>query len=280
MLWRMAGSPRAEAGQRFPDVSPERYYSDAVAWAAQEHVTAGVAADRFAPDALCTRAMLVCFLQRLFEAPQKSRVVVIDPGHQLHADRTPEPVGPGSRETKARVSGGTFGAASGLREYELNLIVSLQLRDELERRGYRVILTRESHDVDLSNAARARIANEAGADVMIRIHANGSTDPSVHGAKTINMTKHSPYNAWLYDDSRALSEAVLTCFCAATGAKQQSVWDTDTMTGINWCRIPVTILEMGYMSNPAEDLRMADPVYQKKMVQGIADGLDAYFENH
>ena len=115
---------------------------------------------------------------------------------------------------------------------------------------------------------------------MLRIHANGSTNPAIHGAKAVNMTRNSPYNPELYADSRALSEAVLSGFCAATGAKQLPIWDTDTMTGINWSTVPVTILEMGYMSNAAEDLQMADPAYQKKMVQGIADGVDAYFENH
>ena len=69
----------------------------------------------------------------------------------------------------------------------------------------------------------------------------------------------------------------MTAFCKATGAKNRGVMYTNTMTGINWCKVPVTIVEMGFMSNPTEDRRMARASYQKKIVKGISDGIDNYF---
>ena len=245
----------------------------------QELVTPD-AAGNFRRDTGCTRGEILTALYRLDQVLQASRpkgLVVIDPGHQRRANTGREPLGPGSSETKGKVSGGTCGTASGLAEYELNLTVSLQLRDELERRGYEVRLTREIHDVDISNKERAEFANALGADCVIRIHANGSSDPAACGALTINMTRNSPYNAWLYPQSRALSEALLDGMCAASGAIPLMVWDTDTMTGINWSQVPVSIVEMGYMTNPEEDLLMASADYQAKLVRGLADGVDAWF---
>ena len=206
------------------------------------------------------------------------KIVVIDPGHQGHGDSGQEPIGPGASETKPRVSSGTSGSVSGLDEYELNLIVSLQLRDELQSRGYTVYMTRETHDVSMSNKERADYAASVGGDVFVRIHANGSEDSSVSGALTMAPSDGNPFlSSDLITQSQALSQCVIDSYVAATGFNNQGVYMTDDMSGINWCSMPVTIVEVGYMSRPSDGAAMAGPSMQVNMVDGIANGIDQYF---
>ena len=205
--------------------------------------------------------------------------IVIDAGHQLNADYGKEPVGPGSTELKTRVSAGTTGVSTGIPEYELNLAVSLLLQQELTARGYTVVMTRTENDVSISNAERAQIANTQQAGAFIRVHANASESAAASGIMAICMTPSNPYNGALYEKSRALSDCVLERLGAALDKPQneRTLWQTDTMTGINYSEVPVTIVEMGFMTNPAEDEAMATDAYRAKIAAGIADGVDAYF---
>lgn len=207
----------------------------------------------------------------------KGKLICIDAGHQATPNTDTEPVGPGAEDEKAKVSAGNTGVTTGTEEYELNLEVALKLQSALEARGYTVKMIRTSNDVDISNAARAELANSDKADAFIRIHANGSTDTNASGVMTVCQTKDNPYNADIYDSCKRLSADVLSGMAAATGANSEGVWETDSMSGINWCKVPVTIVEIGYMTNSEEDQKLVTSDYQNLLAKGIADGIDAYF---
>lgn len=212
--------------------------------------------------------------------PENGKKVAIDPGHQgSNVDMSAmEPIGPGSGEMKMKSTGGTTGQFTGVPESELNLNISKQLRTELEKRGYEVVLTREDQDTAISNKERALLAAESGADIYVRIHANGSEDSSANGAMTMVPSKENPYVSTLADSSYLLGQCIIDDYCNATGIRNNGVQLYDNMSGINWSRIPVTILEMGFMTNQSDDENMEKPEFQVKMVQGIADGIEEYFQ--
>lgn len=230
--------------------------------------------------AVLMAAVIISFAGVHAEAAGTKKTIAIDAGHQLKGNSSLEPNGPGSSVKKAKVTSGTSGSATGLPEYKLNLQVAKKLKKELEKRGYKVVMIRTKHNVNISNVQRAKIANKANADAFVRIHANSSSSSSVSGALTIAPTSQNKFlSKKVRKASQKFSRKMIDAFCRATGAKNRGVMATDTMTGINWCTVPVTIVEMGFMSNKAEDRKMASASYQKKMVKGIADGIDSFLKS-
>ena len=211
------------------------------------------------------------------EIPFNGHIVAIDAGCQAKANAEKEPIGPASQTKKAKMPEGAVGAATGVKEFELTLTVAKQLQDELKHRGYKVVMIRESHDVNLSQAERSKIANNSDAEIFIRLSANSMENSSIYGALVMCMTEQNPYNSELSSDSYRLSKQIINNICANTGTKNRGVQKVDNSSAINWCEIPVSVVEMGFLSNPDEDRWLQTEDYQKKIVDGISDAIDRYF---
>ena len=211
------------------------------------------------------------------KSPLFGKIIVVDPGHGINSYTKQEPIAPGSSQMKAAFVSGTSGKNQ--TEEQLNLAVGIKLRDALEEKGATVHMTRTTHECNVSNVDRAQMANDLGADIALRIHADGSNNSSAHGVSVL-----VPGNTYIKDEdmvslSKKAGNLVLNAFVEETGAVNRGISVRNDMTGFNWSTVPVILVEMGFMSNPEEDRLMETEDYQNKMVSGIVNGLERYFEN-
>ncbi len=211
------------------------------------------------------------------ESSLQGKIICIDAGHQAKGNSSQEPVAPGSSQTKAKVSSGTRGVSTGKYEYELNLEVALKLKEALLEKGAIVYMVRESNDVDISNAARAKMANDLGADLSLRIHADGSENPNVNGfSLLVPGTKYvsEEYAA----KSLEIAKALEMTLHEGIQNKNRGIVARDDLTGFNWCETSAVLLEMGFMSNGEEDERMSTEDFQYNLVSCIIEGLENYYK--
>ncbi len=204
----------------------------------------------------------------------QGRVVCIDPGHQLHGNSTPEPIGPGSTTLKPCVSSGTSGAVAGP-EHAVNLDVGLRLRDVLEATGVTVVMTRTTADVDLCNSERAAIANAATADLFIRLHCNAG---SVHSCFTLYPALTEGWTDDIYEESLKAAQIIQPAYAAYTGIPDASLTPRSDISGFNWSDVPVILPEMLHMQNTEDDIRAASPAFRQVMAEGLADGIVQYLQ--
>lgn len=212
------------------------------------------------------------------ESALKGKIICIDPGHGKPGVSIPyEKIAPGSNETKPGYAYGTTGVSTKIPEYMLNMEVASRLRTALEARGCIVVMTRESNEENLGNIERARIGNEAGSDLVIRIHADGSDNPNVHGVSVLYPGSRYISDEMLLAKSKSAAQYIHDAVVQATGAKPRGIVRRDDLTGFNWTTRPVILIEMGFMTNPEEDRLLNSPEYQDRMVSGIVQGLIDYF---
>lgn len=202
--------------------------------------------------------------------------IYIDPGHQSISEHGVEPIAPSSSEMKQKMTLGTTGVVTGIPEYTLNMNVSIKLKDALIKAGYNVLMTHETNDVNISNVERAVKANESGADLVVRIHANGLDNSSVKGLLVMCPGKKYISDTNVIKDSRNAAQKILDSVIASTGARSLGVVESDEMTGFNWSTVPVMLIEMGFMTNAEEDRLLNSDIYQQKIVKGIVDGINRY----
>ena len=211
-------------------------------------------------------------VEQLERLPLTGVKIGLDPGHQAHGNNEKETVAPDSTQTKAKVTTGATGVETRIPEYQTVLEIAFKLRDALQSQGAEVYMTRESHDVDISNQERAKMMNDLGCDLVLRIHCDGADSSRANGIG-LYVNESFPIS----EASYAAAEAILPRMCEATGAKERGIFESDSYTGLNWSEVPCILVECGFMSNPREDELLNTPEYQRLLARGMVEGICDYF---
>jgi len=199
-------------------------------------------------------------------------LVCLDPGHGTlpAVGRQTEPIGPGSSVRKIKDGGGAPGEAP------VALAIAQRTRALLQRDGYRVAMTRTGPTYAGGNIARAQFCNVRHAALMVRIHADGSTDSAQHGVKTLVPAFHRGWTDDIYAASLRAARKVQTAVARSTGAKNIGLVLRSDLTGFNWANVPAILVECGFMTNPAEGRLLRTRPYQLKVARGLTAGAEAY----
>ena len=263
-------APRATASGAPKRISHIRVA--AASASAQQHPTKRATAAKQPSDAKMTPA------RRSVASLSRGDIVVIDAGHQGRGDSSLEPIGPGSSQKKPKVAGGASGQYAPHAEGQINLDVALRLQRVLAAKGVKVVMVRTTQNVNISNSRRAAIANGAHAALFIRLHCDGASSSSRHGLSTLVPAK----NHWTGPIVSASAKAgfmVHRAALAATDAADNGVVNRGDLSGFNWSRVPTVLVEMGFMSNRAEDRALTTAAYQQKLAVGLANGVMHYLKS-
>ncbi|MDF2884638.1 MAG: N-acetylmuramoyl-L-alanine amidase [Clostridiaceae bacterium] len=201
------------------------------------------------------------------------KIIVIDPGHGNKSNLEKEPIAPNSSEMEIKDGGGAQGVVTKNPEYLINMNVSLKLKQILEQRGYTVKMTKTSNAESLGNVKRAEIWNNEKADLAIRIHADSNDNRSVKGASALVPAPINENTRTIFHRSQECGQVILNTVTKEVGMKNRGVVQTNDMTAFNWSKVPVILIEMGFLSNVEEDRLLSTQEYQNKIAFALAYGI-------
>jgi N-acetylmuramoyl-L-alanine amidase len=198
-------------------------------------------------------------------------LICLDPGHGTPPaiGRQTEPIGPGSSTRKIKDGGGASGEAP------VALAIGLKTRTLLRKEGIRVAMTRTGPTYAGGNIDRARFCNVRHAALMIRIHADGSSNTALHGVQMLYPAFRRGWTDDIYAQSLRAARLVLAAVVTATGATNLGLQARGDLTGFNWANVPAILIECGFMTNPRERALLQSSAYQWKIARGLVVGTDA-----
>jgi N-acetylmuramoyl-L-alanine amidase len=208
----------------------------------------------------------------------KKKIVVLDPGHGNRSNLEKEPIYPGAKELKIKDGGGAEGINSKTPEYVIAMGITVKLKGLLENKGYTVIMTKTTPQESPGNIERAEVGNKNNADLVIRVHADSSESSNVSGASML-IPAPIGYAKNISEISRKCGQVVLESLIDEVGMKNKGVVERNDLTGFNWSKVPVILVETGFLSNPQEDKLLNSEEYQNKIAKGLFDGIDKALAN-
>jgi N-acetylmuramoyl-L-alanine amidase len=202
-------------------------------------------------------------------------LICLDPGHGTPpaVGRQTEPIGPGSHVLKIKDGGGASGEAG------VALAIAKRTRSLLLEHGYRVAMTRTGQTFRYGNGgniARAQFCNRRHAALMLRIHADGSADSSLHGVSTLVPARRRGWTDDIYRPSLSAGRAIQKAVVDSTGAADRGVLRRSDLTGFNWADVPAVLVEAGFLSNPTERRLLHTGAYQQRVARGLEAGVAAF----
>ena len=203
--------------------------------------------------------------------------IVIDPGHSSTGTSGNEPVSPNSSTTKLKDGLGATGSYTNIPEHKTNMSVALLVKKELTSKGYNVILTKQDVAESKSNIERAEVGNKNNADLVVRIHADSAENSSISGA-SMHVPANNEYTSSFYKISKSYGTKILNTYVDEIGIKNRGVIERNDLTGFNWSKVPVVLIEMGFLSNKEDDNFVSNTANHPKIAKAISDGIDKCFE--